>query len=530
MSDRPVLELRGVTKRFGETRVLRGIDLSVRAGEIHALVGENGAGKSTLMNLLFGMPVIRETGGYEGEVLWEGRPVAFQSPEEAMGAGIGMVHQEFMLIRGFSVAENVKLHREPLRPNLLSRTLHPKLAAVDRRRMGSESRAALDRVGLSLDEWAPLAGLPVSHLQFVEIARELDRRSVRLLVLDEPTAVLTETEAATLLDLVRGLARQGIAVLFISHRLHEVTEVAERITVLRDGEVVGRLNHGEASVARLGELMVGRKMNERPAGRELAMAGGEPALVLEGLQAAMPGEEVDGIDLSVARGEILGLGGLAGYGKAAVANGIMGLAPAGGRAWKDGRPLPLNDPRGALAAGLSFVSEDRRGTGLMTEESIEMNIGLPAARVRGKFLKPFPVAGLRLLDGRRLFEHAERMIERFDIRCTGPRQVVGRLSGGNQQKVCLARAMTLDPEILLVSEPTRGIDVGAKERVLDIIVHENRTHGLTVVMTSSELAELRRVCDRIAIVTRGRVQAILPPDASDADFGLAMAGERLPAA
>jgi simple sugar transport system ATP-binding protein len=528
MTQPAVLELNNIVKDYSGNRVLKGVTLSVLPGEILALVGENGAGKSTLMNILFGMPVIRLTGGYGGEIRLSGRPVQFRGPEDAMASGIGMVHQEFMLIGGFSVAENIKLNREPVRPNLLSKLIHPKLATLDRSAIRRESRLALDKVGMSLDEGVPVQGLPVSHMQFVEIARELDKQNLKVLVFDEPTAVLTETEADTLLHLMRGLSREGIAILFITHRLHEVLAVADRITVLRDGEVVTTLPTKETTIERIAELMVGRPMEDKPAGGlDRRLPGGAPALAISGLHVLMPGEEVHGLDLEVRKGEILGLGGLAGYGKVGVANGIMGLAPSRGKLVKDGKPLPLNDPAAALQAGLAFVSEDRRGVGIMAEESIELNIGLPAIRAQEKFLHKSPIRSLRLLDKTGLRRHALEMISRLDIRCTGPAQNVGRLSGGNQQKVCVGRAMTLEPDILLVSEPTRGIDIGAKKRVLDAIVELNRERGMTVIMTSSELAELRSVCDRIAIVTRGRVHAVLPPDAPDAAFGLAMAGENV---
>ena len=521
----PVLELKDISKEYAGNRVLKGVSLSLQPGEIHALVGENGAGKSTLMNVLFGMPVIRETGGYSGQVILDGNVASFRAPKEAMDAGIGMVHQEFMLIGGFSVAENIKLNREPVRPNILSRTVSRSLATLDRKKIGSESRAALDTVGMSIDEWAPVAGLPVSHLQFVEIARELDKKNLKLLVFDEPTAVLTESEADTLLALMKGLSQRGIAILFITHRLHEVMDVAHRITILRDGEVVQSLPRTDLTIERVAELMVGRPLEITAATERLKDISKEMALSIADLHVSMPGEEVHGLDLEVRRGEILGLGGLAGYGKVGVANGIMGLSRARGRVLKDGRPVPLNDPNASLQAGLAFVSEDRRGVGIMPEESIEMNIGLPAIRAQGRFLHKGLIPQWALLDAKGLRRHAEEMIRRLDVRCTGPGQSVGRLSGGNQQKVCLARAMTLEPDILLVSEPTRGIDIGAKKRVLDLLVELNREKGMTIVMTSSELAELRTICDRIAIITRGRLGAVLRPDAPDAQYGLAMAGE-----
>jgi len=503
---------------------VKGVSLAVPSGEIHALLGENGAGKSTLMNILFGMPVIRETGGYAGEILLDGRPIRFASPEDAIEAGIGMVHQEFMLLPGFRIAENIKLNREPSRRTLLSRVLGRGLERLDVRRMREDARRALDRVGLGVYEWLPVAGLPVGHMQFVEIAREVDKEQLRVLIFDEPTAVLTESEAERLLTTMREFARSGVAVLFITHRLEEVRAIADRATVLRDGEVVGVVDPKTTTVVRIAEMMVGRPASE-VAGRRVFPAGAEAALTIEHLRVDMPGEPVEDVSLVVRRGEILGIGGLAGQGKIGIANGVMGLYPANGRVVFDGRELLLNRPREALERGLAFVSEDRRGVGILPDESIELNIALTAIEAQGRFLHPGPLEPFRLLNGRLVRRHAREMIRALDIRCTGPKQHVRRLSGGNQQKVCLARAMALEPDTLMVSEPTRGIDVGAKERVLELLRQLNRDRGLSLLVTSSELAELRAVCDRIAVVYRGKIEAILAPDASDADFGLAMSGE-----
>src|SRR6267143_1701793 len=457
----PALELRSIVKEYEQNRVLKGVSLSVREGEIHALVGENGAGKSTLMNILFGMPVIWETGGYEGEVLLGGAPARFHSPAEAMEAGIGMVHQEFMLLPA-------------------SRVLGRSLESLDIRRMRADARRALDQVGLTIDEWIPVAGLPVGHMQFIEIAREVDKANLKLLIFDEATAVLTETDAEKLLEIMRGLAAKGHAILFITHRLDEVLAVADRITVLRDGEIVGTPDPKSTTVVRIAELMVGR-----------------PAAVVAQRRFFAPTTEP-----------------------------VLGIE----RVIFDKALFPLNEPRLALERGLAFVSEDRRGVGLLPEESIELNIALSALEAQGRFLHPSPIPALQLLNHRAMRAHALEMIQALDIRTTGPSQQVRRLSGGNQQKVCVARAMTLTPRLLFVSEPTRGIDVGAKQRVLEILAALNRDHGVTLVVTSSELAELRAISDRVAIVYRGKIAAILPPDAPDAQFGLAMAGETAKAA
>lgn len=524
MSTAPVLELRDISKEYEGNRVLKGVSLTVRPGTIHALLGENGAGKSTLMNVLFGMPVIRETGGYQGSVLIEGREVQFRSPADAMAAGLGMVHQEFMLLPGFTVAENIKLHREPTKPSLLSRVFGKRLETLDLPLIRSDARSALSQVGMGIDEWAPVAGLPVGHMQFIEIAREVDKRNAKLLIFDEPTAVLTESEADELLKVMKQLAAKGLGILFITHRLDEVMAVADEITVLCDGERVASMTPAETTVGHIAEVMVGRPAAVVRHVDSRSTAPRAAKLEIRDLAVDMPGEQVAGVSFTLEKGEILGLAGLAGHGKLGVANGLMGLAPARGSVLKDGKPLVLGDARAAIMAGLAFVSEDRRGVGILPDESIELNIALTSLEVQGRFLLPGAVPALRLMDGGAIRAHALQMIERLDVRCTGPKQHVRRLSGGNQQKVCLARAMTLAPDTMLVSEPTRGIDVGAKERVLGLLRQLNREQGMTLLITSSELAELRATCDRIAIIYHGRIAAILPPDASDEQFGLAMAG------
>lgn len=514
-----------ISKSFYGNRVLEDVTISVEAGQIRALLGENGAGKSTLMNILFGMPVIHQTQGFEGSIHVMGKQVSFRDPHEAMNAGIAMVHQEFMLIPGFTVTENVKLNREPLTHHWLSRTVSSQLGLLDIERMARDTRRDLNEIGMTIDEWAPVAGLPVGHKQFVEIAREIDKEHVRLLILDEPTAVLTETESEVLLRAVRGLRDKGIGILFITHRLSEVLDFADNITMLRDGKVVGDMPAKEATVEGLASLMVGRPFSRSAAlGRSLVDSQ-EPYLQIRGIRVEMPGEVVRGIDLDVKKGEILGIGGLAGQGKTGIANGLMGLYPATGTVKKAGTLVPLNNPRASLDAGFSFLSEDRRGVGLLLDESLEVNIAYPLLVYRGA-MRARGVAGrLGGLDRREVRALASRMIAGLDIRCLGPEQVVRRLSGGNQQKVCFARALSLDPEVLFISEPTRGIDMGAKEKVLDLIIEANRKRGMTVIVTSSDLSELRRISDRVAIIYGGKLAGILMPDAPDVEFGLTMAGK-----
>ncbi len=517
------LEMKNISKEYYGNRVLKNVSFSLGKREILSLVGENGAGKSTLMNILFGMPVIHATGGFEGELYLDGEKVNIRSPEEAMGFGIGMVHQEFMLLPGFSITENIKLNREVTKDSLLSRIFGKPMKWLDMPRMRSDARSSLDTIGLGIDEMLPVRGLPVGHMQFVEIARELDKKIIRLLVLDEPTAVLTESDADKLLESMKILVDKGISVLFISHRLDEVMAISDKIVVLRDGEHVAETRPPETTIDRIAELMVGRKIEGGAMqGRLLSALKGDLLLEIRDLSVSMPGETVKGVNLDVRQGEILGIGGLAGQGKIGIANGIMGLFPSVGDVKKNGEAVVLNSPRASLDQGMAFVSEDRRGTGLLLDESIEFNIAATAIQTLGKFMKPGFVS---ILNSGEMGEYAKAMIEKLDIRCTGPGQLARRLSGGNQQKVCIARAITLEPSLLFISEPTRGIDIGAKKLILDHLVQLNRETGLTIIMTSSELAELRSVCDRIAIVYQGKLEGILLPGDSDRDFGLMMAGE-----
>jgi simple sugar transport system ATP-binding protein len=393
--------------------------------------------------------------------------------------------------------------------------------------MRHDAREALARIELDVDDGVTVEGLPVGHMQFVEIARELDKADLRVLVFDEPTAVLTEDEAEKLLGVMRRLAGEGLSILFITHRLDEVMAVADRVTILRDGERVASTPRNEITLEEIAERMVGRAVeagSRRSADRSGPVES-EVILDIRDLHVDMPGEEVRGVDLEVRKGEILGIGGLAGQGKIGIANGVIGLFPARGEVHLAGAPLPLNSPKEALRRGLAFVSEDRRGVGLLLDEPIEMNIAMPAIEVRGRFLAARKLGPLAWIHRGEVRQYALEMIDRLDIRTTGPWQPVRNLSGGNQQKVCLARALVLDPGVLLVSEPTRGIDIGAKQIVLDWLIRLNAEEGLTIVMTSSELAELRSMCDRVAIVSEGKIAGILPSDAPDYKFGLLMSGE-----
>ena len=524
MSSQYVLKMEGITKEYFGNRVLNDVNLSVRPGEIHALMGENGAGKSTLMNVLFGMPVIHNTGGFSGTIEVDGVSVTVENPQKAMELGIGMVHQEFMLIPGFTVTENIKIGREKTTPGIASRIFGKTLEKLDTDSMRKDARKALDTIGLNIEEYVKVKGLPVGYMQFIEIAREIDKTGIKVLIFDEPTAVLTESEADRLLEAMRVIASQGIAILFITHRLDEVIAVTDSMTILRDGQFVKRLETKNTSAVEIAELMIGRKVEKLldDTEDERILADSDIMLSLKDYYVNMPGEKVKGIDLDVRRGEIFGIGGLAGQGKLGIPNGIMGLFDSEGTIVLDGMPVNPTKLGDALKKGIGFVSEDRRGVGLLLEESIEQNIAFTAMQIKGSYLKNIGIG--KLYDGKSGRIHADKMIRQLDIRCTSAAQRVGALSGGNQQKVCLARALALNPKLLIVSEPTRGIDIGAKKLVIELLATLNRKEGMTVIVVSSELNELRSICDRIAIVSEGKIARIMKPDDSDASFGLAMAG------
>ena len=544
----PLLELEHIGKEFFGNRVLTDISFAINPGEIIGLVGENGAGKSTLLNILFGMPVISSTGGYEGNVLVDGKRVSFSSPNQALAKGIGMVHQEFSLIPGFTATENILLNREVLNTSTLSYIFSDRVSTLDRAAMDRRASAALNTLGVNISTDMMVSEMPVGYKQFIEIAREIDRKNTRLLFLDEPTAVLTEQEAEILLTALQKLAKQGIAIVFISHRLSEVKALCSRIIILRDGKMITDLPAESLTTREIASLMVGRE-NTRiaPPAPEIPdepidtpdvdgtltlskkkskKKKPKPALKVDHLWVDMPGETVRDVSFEVKKGEIFGIGGLAGHGKLGIPNGIMGLYPAGGKVRVFGKTLMLNKPRAALGRHMAFVSEDRRGVGLLLDEPLDWNITFTAMQTQGRFLLGIPYI-FQVRNEYAMAKETRKYIDALGIKCTGPKQKAGELSGGNQQKVCLAKAFVLKPNVLLICEPTRGIDVGAKTLVLDTLRQYNKENGTTIIITSSELEELRSVCDRVAIVGDGKIAGILPASSPAEDFGMLMMEEKL---
>lgn len=532
MEDKNILlRVENLSKNFNGNVVLKDVNFTLPKGEILGLVGENGAGKSTLMNILFGMNFIHETGGYEGDIIFDGKKINFKSPVEALNAGIGMVHQEFSLIPGFTVTENILLNTEITKSNWVSKLFgkkSAKLETLDEIKMNESAKTAINTLGVDIDTNTLVEEMPVGHKQFIEIAREINKENVKLIIMDEPTAVLTESEADILIKAMKSLANNGISIIFISHRLREITDICDKVVVLRDGIVVEERATKGVTIKDLASWMVGRDVGgdktekDKPSSNRV-IDDNDIVMEIKNLWVDMPGEVVKDVSLSIRKGEILGIGGLAGQGKLGIPNGIMGLYASGGKVSYEGKPLDITNTMEVLKNDIAFVSEDRRGVGLLLDEGIDWNISFNAMQVQNKHLKKFGFFSIR--DDKKMTELANKYIDELQIKCTGPGQKARDLSGGNQQKVCLTKAFAMEPNLLFVSEPTRGIDVGAKQLVLNALKKYNETNGATIVMISSELEELRSICDRIAIVYDGKIFGILPPDSEVHNFGLMMAGE-----
>ncbi|MDO8963286.1 MAG: sugar ABC transporter ATP-binding protein [Coriobacteriia bacterium] len=505
-----------MTKRFGSAVALDCVSLEVRPGEIHALVGENGSGKSTLCRVLFGDPVIAETDGFEGRVLLDGEPVSVPGPIEALALGIGLVHQELALIPGMTVAENIALGVEPVSGRL-------PWAPVDTAAMRARAEQILARLGATVEPDRLVDDLPIGARQLVEAAREADRTALKTLILDEPSAALSASEAASLGTMMRSLAADGVGVLLVTHRLPEVVELADRITVLRDGRVVATLARGEADTFELARLMVGRDGDESV--RTPGIPAGAPVLEIEELAVALPGDALAGLSLSVRGGEIVGVTAQSGHGRLAIAAGLLGLYHVSGRVVVDGRRLTPGDPVSLENGRLAIVSENRRDVGLALRESVALNIGFPSLVAGRRFVRAGHAPSGGLIDRAELESVAADLVARFDVRCDSVRQAVGELSGGNQQKVAIARAVAAGPRALVVAEPTRGIDVAAKEIVLRSLAGI-ATEGVAIVVVSGEVAELERLCDRIVVLRDGRAASEFRPPYDRVAIELAVIGEK----
>jgi ribose transport system ATP-binding protein len=478
VTEASVLAVESVSKSYPGVRALDGVDFEVRRGEIHALLGQNGAGKSTLMNVLAG--IVRPD---RGSVLVEGAPVVIGDPAHARALGISTVHQELSLFPSRSVAENVFVGRLPRRAG-----------AVDRRRLVADTRAALDALELDLDPLMPIRDLAFSHQQMVEIAKALSQDG-KVLILDEPTSALNEQESAILFDRLVKLRAAGLAIIYVSHRLREVFSLSDRITVLRDGRLAGTFRTADTTPDEVIATMVSRRVQE--IARRAFSPQGDALLEVRGLTV---GSSVRGIDFDIGEGEILGLAGLTGAGQTEVGRALAGLLPfRAGSLSLAGAALRIGNPRQAMRQGLVYFPADRRAEGLFLRLDVQQNI--VAASFKDLRAGPF----VRDSQAR---DVAAGFVSSLAVRTPSLRQRVANLSGGNQQKVVLARGLTTKARVFIADEPTRGIDVGAKAEIYELI-RRLAASGKGILLISTEMPELLAVCDRILVLAEGRIAGAL---------------------
>ncbi|MFM2237662.1 MAG: hypothetical protein RL389_9 [Actinomycetota bacterium] len=496
------LELRGITKRFGSLVANDDINLEVESGEIHSLLGENGAGKSTLMNVLYGL---YQADG--GQILLGGEVQAFKGPGDAMAAGIGMVHQHFMLIPVFTVAENVVLGNEP----------NNRFGALDLQEARKRVTEISDQFGFNVDPDALVQDLPVGVQQRVEIIKALSRNA-KVLVLDEPTAVLTPQETDELMQIMRDLAKAGTSIIFITHKLREVQAVADKITVIRQGKVVGQAKP-TSTTSELASMMVGREVDLQVEKKK--QSAGEVILSVENLSVLDDRDQraVDNLSFEVRAGEVLAIAGVQGNGQTELAEALLGLRSVirgSGSIKLSGTTVNHFSVRKHLEAGIGYVPEDRKKDGLVSEFSIAENFML-----NGSFGKPF-ASGVNI-DFAARDKISANLIAEFDVRTQSADSPVGKLSGGNQQKVVVARELSRDVKLLIAAQPTRGVDVGSIEFIHERIMSE-RDSGRAVILISTELDEVLALADRIAVMYRGRIVGIVDSKTSRETLGKMMAG------
>jgi ribose transport system ATP-binding protein len=478
----PLLEFRGITKRFPGVVALENVSFSVGKGEVIALIGENGAGKSTLMKTLGGVHQADE-----GAILVEGKTVSIRSVKDSIALGIGFIHQELNVVDNLDVAGNIFLGREPLQGGWLK--------LVDRERMRRESLPFLQELGLNISPDTPLKQLSIAQQQMVEIAKTLSLNA-RVIIMDEPTSSLTLTETERLLQTVCELSERGVSVIYISHRMGEITECADRVIALRDGKNAGELAHGEITHDRMVTMMVGRELkNLRIDGNGVQEPG---YFAVEGLRTTFKPRQT--VSFQVGRGEILGFAGLVGAGRSEVAQALFGVEPAlEGTIRIGGEKLRIQNARQAIAHGIYLVPEDRRQAGLITSICIRENISLPALSRYSR---------MQLVDRKIEKRIAEEEVDSLRIKTPSIETIAANLSGGNQQKVVLGKWLSLKPKVMIFDEPTRGIDVGAKAEIYRLM-RELADEGVAVIMISSDMEEVIGVSDRIAVMHEGRISGIL---------------------
>lgn len=474
------IEMRGIDKSFGTNQVLKNAGFLLRDGEVHALMGENGAGKSTLMKILTGV-YTRDA----GTVIVDGKEVEYHNPQEAEKAGIVFIYQELNVMFDLTVEENLFMGKE----------ITKGFGICDKKAMRKKAKEVLDMMGVDINPAAVMSELSVGQQQMIEICKAL-MVDAKVIIMDEPTAALTQSETDALFKVIHSLRKKGVSMVYISHRMEEIFELCDRITVLRDGSYIGTEEIKDIDMNDIVKMMIGREIGERFPARDVKL--GKEVLKVEKLTS--PGVFHD-ISFSVRAGEVLGVSGLMGAGRTEIMQAIFGNFPLeSGKIYIDGKETVIKNPEAAMKAGIGFITEDRKTEGLMLEKSIEENISLAnLGKVSGKN---------HVLSSSAEGALVKKGIEEFHIRCFGPSHECGNLSGGNQQKVVLAKWIYTEPKILILDEPTRGVDIGAKKEIYSVI-NEMATKGVAIIMVSSELPEVLGMSDRIMVVREGEVRGII---------------------
>ncbi|MBR4283205.1 MAG: sugar ABC transporter ATP-binding protein [Anaerotignum sp.] len=479
------IEMKGIDKAFGSNQVLKNAGFFLKDGEVHALMGENGAGKSTLMKILTGV-YTRDA----GTVLVDGKEVVYKNPQEAEKAGIVFIYQELNVLFDLTVEENLFMGKE----------ITKGFGICDKKAMRAKAQEVMDKMGVNIPVDAVMSDLSVGQQQMVEICKAL-MADAKVIIMDEPTAALTASETRGLFEVINSLRKKGVSIVYISHRMEEIFELCDRITVLRDGEYVGTENIAEIDLDHVVQMMIGRTIGERFPKRESHI--GAEVLRVEGLTS---GKLFKDVHFDVKAGEVLGVSGLMGAGRTEIMQALFGNLPLdSGKIFIDGKEVTIKNPRQAIANGIGFITEDRKVEGLLLEKSIAENIHIANL---GKVSNGF------VLNKEKQLNLVKKGIEEFKVRCFGPEHECGNLSGGNQQKIVLAKWVYTDPKILILDEPTRGVDIGAKKEIYNII-NQMAADGVAVIMVSSELPEVLGMSDRIAVVHEGKITGIL--DAAEAD-------------
>ncbi len=479
------IEMKGINKSFGTNQVLKNAGFVLKDGEVHALMGENGAGKSTLMKILTGV-YTRD----DGTVIVDGEEVVYKTPQEAEKAGIVFIYQELNVLFDLTVEENLFMGKEITRG----------FGICDKKAMRAKAQEIMDKMGVNIPVDAVMSELSVGQQQMVEICKAL-MVDAKVLIMDEPTAALTQSETEVLFEVIKSLRKKGVSIVYISHRMEEIFELCDRITILRDGSYIGTKEIKDTNMDDIVQMMIGREIGERFPKRDVKI--GEEVLRVEGLTRNKAFHDVS---FNVRAGEVLGVSGLMGAGRTEIMQAIFGnLSCESGKIFIEGKEVKIKNPRQAIAAGIGFITEDRKTEGLLLEKSIADNIAIANLN---------KISNKSVLSKTRESELVKKGIEEFRVKCFGPEHECNNLSGGNQQKVVLAKWIYKDPKILILDEPTRGVDIGAKKEIYSVI-NDLAAKGVAVIMVSSELPEVLGMSDRIMVVREGEVRGII--DGSEAD-------------